>query len=52
MKRVFGNVRSQRERMIEKLDHIQKNFLYFLHRPDGKQEKLDQFIKDFNDFSD
>jgi hypothetical protein len=31
---------------------LQSQFLHFLHRPDQKQEKLDQFIKDFNDFSD
>lgn len=24
----------------------------FIYRPDTKQEKLEQFIKDFNDFSD
>ena len=26
--------------------------MHFLHRPDQKQEKLDFFIKSFNDFSD
>jgi hypothetical protein len=26
--------------------------LDFLHRPDIKQEKLDAFIKEFNEFSD
>lgn len=31
---------------------MQNSFLKFLHRPDGKQEKLEQFIKEFNDFSD
>lgn len=52
MKTVFGRVRGQKERISEKFHHIQQRFLEFLHRPDTKQEKLDTFIKDFNDFSD
>ena len=52
MKRVFRQVRVQRERMTSNFDHIQKQYLEFIHRPDTKQEKLEQFIKDFNDFSD
>ena len=31
---------------------MQNEFLSYLHRPDSKQEKLDHFIKEFNDFSD
>lgn len=31
---------------------MQKKFLNFLHRCDNKQELLDQFVKDFNQFSD
>jgi hypothetical protein len=52
MKKVFRHVRVQRERMTAGFDHIQKQYLEFVHRPDTKQEKLEQFIKDFNDFSD
>jgi len=52
MKRVFRQVRIQRERMTNNFDHLQKQYLDFIHRPDTKQEKLEQFIKDFNDFSD
>ena len=52
MKGIFSQVRGQRERISEHLFHLQKRFLDFLHRPDIKQEKLDAFIKEFNDFSD
>lgn len=52
MKKVFRQVRVQRERITENFSHIQNQYLQFLHRPDLKQEKLDQFIKEFNDFSD
>ena len=52
MKKVFRQVRVQRERMTAGFDHLQKQYLEFVHRPDTKQEKLEQFIKDFNDFSD
>jgi hypothetical protein len=45
-------LRGQRERLTEYLSAVSKRFLDFLHRPDIKQEKLEQFIKDFNDFSD
>lgn len=31
---------------------MQKNFLQFLHRVDNKQEILQDFVKNFNDFSD
>lgn len=34
------------------MHHIQKKLLQFLHRPDQKQEKLEAFIREFNDFSD
>ena len=52
MQRVFRQVRVQRERMTSNFDHTQKQYLEYIHRPDTKQEKLEQFIKDFNDFSD
>jgi len=37
--------------MISTFNHTQRKYLEFIHRPDTKQEKLEQFIKDFNDFS-
>ena len=49
---VFAANREQRERMIEKLSHLSKKFLKFLHRADNKQEKLDDFIEEFNTFTD
>ena len=51
-KKVFRLTRAQRERVLEKLAHIQRQYLSFLHRPDIKQEKLEAFISSFNDFSD
>ena len=38
--------------MAEQTHHVQQRFLQFLHRPDQKQEKLDQFVREFNEFSD
>ena len=52
MKKVFRQVRTQRERITQTFSSTQKQYLKFIHRPDTKQEKLEQFIKDFNDFSD
>ena len=52
MKNVFRQVRVQRERVTSTFSHTQSKYLEYIHRPDAKQEKLDQFIKDFNDFSD
>lgn len=52
MQKVFRQVRVQRERVVSTFSHIQSKYLEFIHRPDTKQEKLEQFIKDFNDFSD
>jgi hypothetical protein len=37
--------------MISTFNHTQRKYLEFINRPDTKQEKLEQFIKDFNDFS-
>ena len=36
MKRIFRQVRVQRERMTANFDHIQKQYLEFIHRPDTK----------------
>ena len=52
MKNVFRQVRVQRERVTSTFSHTQSKYLEYIHRPDTKQEKLEQFIKDFNDFSD
>jgi len=52
MNKVFAGTRQQRENLIAKLSEMQQQFLMYLHRADNKQDKLDQFIKDFNDFSD
>jgi arsenate reductase-like glutaredoxin family protein len=52
MKVVFRQVRVQRERIVQALSQTQKQYLEFIKRPDTKQDKLDQFIKDFNEFSD
>ena len=45
-------MRAQRERVIQHLSTTQKNFLYFLQRPDNKIVKLQDFVQSFNDFSD
>ena len=52
MKKVLGQARQQRERVAEQFAHVQQRFLQFLHRPDAKQEKLEQFVREFNEFSD
>lgn len=52
MKNVFRQVRVQRERVTSTFSYTQSKYLEYIHRPDAKQEKLEQFIKDFNDFSD
>ena len=52
MKKVFRQTRVQRERITQTFSHTQNKYLEFINRPDTKQEKLEQFIKDFNDFSD
>jgi trichohyalin len=49
--KVFRESRTQRERMKERMHLIQVNFLDFLHRPDNKQDKLDEFVFNFNKFS-
>lgn len=52
MKRIFRNVRCQREQANIHFSHIKAQFLEFLHTLDGKQEILDEFVKSFNEFSD
>ena len=52
MKQIFRNVRRFREQNFKQQSHTQQNFLKFIHRLDNKQELLDQFVHDFNSFSD
>lgn len=44
--------RVKREEMQQYLFTIQVQFLNFLKRLDGKQQVLDRFIVDFNNYSD
>lgn len=52
MRKSFNLYRTQRERIVNGLSKTQKYFVHFLNRPDAKQAKLDQFVYDFNKFSD
>ena len=52
MKAIFRAVRTQRERSFAASASISKKFLTFLHRLDSKQEILDTFVAEFNNFSD
>lgn len=52
MKKIFRNIRRNRETSFKTGADVQKKFLEYLHRSDSKQELLDQFVKDFNKFSD
>ena len=50
--KVFREARTQRERIKERIHKTQVSFLEFLHRPDNKQDKLDEFVVNFNKFSE
>lgn len=52
MKKIFRNVRRNREVSFKAKSRVQQQFLTYLHRCDSKQELLDQFVRDFNQFSD
>ena len=52
MMKVLKKQRVQRESIQQHLHNVQVQFLTFLKRLDGKQQVLDKFIQDFNDFSD
>lgn len=52
MKRVFRNIRLQREQMSVRNASVKSQFLQFLQTSDGKQAILDEFVKNFNMFSD
>lgn len=52
MKRIFRNIRLQREQASIRNSNLKMQFLEFLHTSDGKQAILDEFVKSFNEFSD
>ena len=52
MKRIFRNIRMQREQASIRNSEVKMQFLEFLHTFDGKQAILDEFVKNFNEFSD
>ena len=52
MKRIFFNIRKNREVSFKQQADVQQKFLNFLHRSDDKQEHLNKFVADFNKFSD
>lgn len=52
MRKVFRNLRMNREQTIQKQVNVQQDFLRFLNRLDNKQEILDEFVKSFNQFSE
>ena len=52
MRRIFRNIRLQREQAGQQQSKLKNEFLEFLHTSDGKQAILDEFVKNFNSFSD
>ena len=52
MKRIFRNIRMQREQAGIHQAELKTQFLEFLHTADGKQAILEDFVKNFNSFSD
>ena len=48
MKRIFRNIRMQREQINIRNCSIREQFLEYLHTLDGKQEILDDFVTKFN----
>lgn len=52
MIRVLKKQRLQREQIQQYLHAVQTQFLTYLKRLDGKQQVLDKFVQEFNDFSD
>ena len=52
MKRVFRNIRLQREQASIRNSSLKAQFLEFLNTKDGKQSILDEYVKNFNEFSD
>jgi len=52
MMRVLGKQRAQREEIQQYFHTVQTQFLTFLKRLDNKQQVLDKFVQEFNEFSD
>jgi hypothetical protein len=52
MKTIFQSVRVHRERYFDIQSDLQQRFLKYLHRLDNKQETLDKFVDEFNEFTD
>jgi len=52
MRRIFRNIRLSREQANARNFGLKMQFLEFLHTADGKQDILDEFVKNFNEFSD
>ena len=52
MKKIFKNSRLHREQICTRRSEILKKFLDYLHNADGKQAILDEFVINFNQFSD
>ena len=48
MKRIFRNIRMNREQTNIRTCSIREQFLEYLHTLDGKQEILDEFVLKFN----
>jgi hypothetical protein len=48
MKKIFRNVRRNREVSFKTQADVQLKFLTSLHRSDDKQELLDKFVEHFN----
>lgn len=52
MMKSLGKQRVQRENIQQFFYNVETQYLTYLKRKDGKQQVLDTFIKEFNDFSD
>lgn len=52
MKSIFRNIRRNREVSFKAKAGVQQKFLVYLQRSDNKQELLDTFVRDFNQFTD
>ena len=52
MMKILGKQRVQRDNVQQHFFVVQVQFLNFLKRLDNKQQVLDKFVHDFNEFSD
>ena len=48
---VLGDIKHQRDIVIDSLNNSQYKFIQFLERPCQKQEKITEFVQSFNKFS-